>query len=396
MLQLLIDIDIKNTKYIFFVLIFFLLLFIIISDFFYNNNIIYLKHLKKYIKDCKKLTLYNRTKIYNKHPYITVCLSVFNMENYIEKNLLSILDQSFQDFEIIIINDASKDDTENIIKRIQLTEDRIKLICHSNNLGRYRSYIESILNSESEFILLMDPKDMYLNENIFQELHNYNTKKNFDIIEFTIYYQFDGRNNIFYQENNFGIHYHKFNKNIIYQPELSDILYYLPGTKEYSHIICRSIFNKLIRREIFIHIKNYIGKEYFKEYIISADDMIMNILSYQYAHNYTNIYLPGYLYIIRKEIYGDDVKDKLKKILSVNHLFYFKLFYKYLKDYNKDKNILFSEMKNLQRFILDIKDSKIIQYTMLQKNLIYQIMQEINLSKEFQLYLQNLMNYYQN
>jgi len=318
------------------------------------------------------------------------------MENYIEKNLLSILDQSFQDFEIIIINDASKDDTENIIKRIQLTEDRIKLICHSNNLGRYRSYIESILNSESVFILLMDPKDMYLNENIFQELHDYNTKKNFDIIEFSIYYQFDGRNNIFYQGNNFGTHYHKFNKNIIYQPELSDILYYLPGTKNYSNTICRSIFNKLIRREIFINIKNYIGKEYYKKYIISTDDMIMNILSYQYANNYTNIYLPGYLSIIRKEKYRDNEKDKLKKILAVNHLFYFKLFYKYLKDYNKDKNILFYEMKNLQRFILDIKDSKIIQYTLLQKNFIYQIMQEINLSKEFQLYLQNLMNYYQN
>ena len=50
------------------------------------------------------------------------------MENYIEINLLSILNQSFQKFEIIIINDFSNDNTENIIKRIQKEDYRIKLI----------------------------------------------------------------------------------------------------------------------------------------------------------------------------------------------------------------------------------------------------------------------------
>ena len=108
------------------------------------------------------------------------------MENFIEKNILSSLNKSFQHFEIIIINDATRDETENIIKRIQLSEDRIKLISHWKNLGRYRSYIEAILNSEIEFILLMESKGIYLNENLFQELIDYNKKNNFDIIEFSI------------------------------------------------------------------------------------------------------------------------------------------------------------------------------------------------------------------
>ena len=69
------------------------------------------------------------------------------MENYIEKNLLSIINQSFQDFQIIVINDKSTDETENIIKRLQLEDDRIKIISHFENLGVYRSRMESILNS---------------------------------------------------------------------------------------------------------------------------------------------------------------------------------------------------------------------------------------------------------
>ncbi len=101
------------------------------------------------------------------------------MQDYIEKNLLSIINQSFQDFEIIIINDASEDETEDIIKRIQLEDDRIKLVSHSSNLGVYRSRIESILNSNGKFVLLMDPDDMYLNENLFKELYDYNKKKKY-------------------------------------------------------------------------------------------------------------------------------------------------------------------------------------------------------------------------
>ena len=65
---------------------------------------------------------------------------------------------------------------------MQLDDDRIKLISHSQNLGVYSSRIESILNTKSKFILLMDPDDMYMNENLFQDLYNINIKQNFDII----------------------------------------------------------------------------------------------------------------------------------------------------------------------------------------------------------------------
>ena len=73
------------------------------------------------------------------------------MEKYFKKNLLSLLNQSFQDFEIIIINDKSTDETENIIKNIKLFDNRIKLIFHNKNLGGYHSRVESIFSAKSEF-----------------------------------------------------------------------------------------------------------------------------------------------------------------------------------------------------------------------------------------------------
>ena len=75
---------------------------------------------------------------------------------------------------------------------MQSTDSRIKLVNHYKNLGVYHSRIEAILNSKGEYILLMDPNDMYMNPNLFQDIYNYNLKKNLDIIEFTVFQQNDG------------------------------------------------------------------------------------------------------------------------------------------------------------------------------------------------------------
>ena len=394
-LELLIECESTQFKFILCSSFVLFIVLITILDIIYYSKIIDLKSFKKYIKDCKNLMAYNKEKIYNKYPYIAICLSAFNMEKFIEKNLFSILNQSFQDFEIIIVNDASEDETENIIKKMQLVDDRIKLISHSKNLGVYRSRIESILNSKSKFILLMDPDDMYMNENLFQDLYNINMEQNLDIIEFSVFQRYEGRNKINYPRNDNERHYHKFVKDIIYQPELSNILFYLPGTNKYSSLICRNIWNKLIRKDIFIQINNYLGKDYYHKFIISTDDMLINIISYQFANNYTNKDIPGYLYTIRKDSSSKgDGSKKLKEIRAMNYLFYFKLFYKYIQDYNKDINFLFYEMNSLNEYILELKESKMIHYKQIQINLIQQILNEKNISIYFKSYLENILMYF--
>ena len=151
----------------------FLILFIYSINYIPKNvlNRNEIKPFIRYINDCKNHKRYNREKIYNKNPYISICLPSLNMEKYIEQTLLSIINQLFQDFEIIIINDNSKDDTKKIIKNMQLEDERIKLINHNINKGVYYSRVEAILNSKGKYIILMDPDDLYLNENLFQELY---------------------------------------------------------------------------------------------------------------------------------------------------------------------------------------------------------------------------------
>ena len=387
---------IVDLKYILCIFVLFCLLSKTTFNLFDYQIFIDLTPFIKYITDCKNLIKYNRGSIINEHPYISICISAKNMQDYIEKNLLSILNQSFQNFEIIIVNDGSNDETEKIINRIQSTDKRIKLLSHLKSFGVYRSRIEAIFNSKSEYTLIMDPDDMYLNENLFLELYNYNLKFNLDIIEFSVMHQIEGSDKIFLPRTHMANHYHNFGKSIIFQPELSNILYYLPGTKKYSRTICRNIWNKMIRNQLLIKASKYIGKDFYNEYIITTDDMMLNIIVYQFTQNFSNINLPGYLYVRRNVSMSRGGGKTLIETRAKNYVFYFIIFYKYIHDYNKDINFLLYEMKNLENKLLLIKEYNITKFKGILLNLISEIQREFSLSDEFKAYLQNLSLIFEN
>ena len=385
----------ERNKYLFVLILFFIFL---LDNFFLsqmNKKYNIKKSFKKYLNDCSKSKNYNRIKIMKKCPYLSICISALNMEKYIKKNIFSIINQSFQDFEIIVVNDNSDDNTEKIIKQMQEKDYRIIIINHSQNLGVYKSRIESILKAKGEYIMLMDPDDMYLNVNLFEKLFKYNKNLNIDIIEFSVYRQFEKSNKIFFPNNHFENHYHEFKSIIIYQPELSNLLYFLPNTQKLSYIICRNIWNKMIRKEIYLKMYKYIGLDYFNEYVITGDDICMNIISYHFSNNFSNIELPGYLYNIREvSMSNGDGGIKLKRTRSINYFLYFNVFYKYIKEFNKDRNFLFYEMKYLKNFLINIKDYNITKYMKKEIDFINDIIVDNYLSEDFKKYLKDLQYYF--
>ena len=153
----------------------------------------------------------------------------------------------------------------------------------------------------------------------------------------------------------------------------------------------------MIKRELFYQMHEFIGMEYFNQFVITTDDMLMNIIIYQFARNYSNIDLPGYLYNIRKvSMSRGEGGKKLKIIRTINHVFYFKLFYKYIKHFNKDRNYLFYEMKDLNHYILYIKEYNITKYIPIEKKFIKEVIADPYSSKDFKYYLKELLTYYNN
>ena len=347
-----------------------------------------------FINDCKKQKNYNRIKIYSTNPFISVCIPVFNMEKYIEKALFSILNQSFQDFEIIIVNDNSEDNTDIILKKFSFYDKRIKIINHNINKGVYYSRMESIFNAIGKYILLMDPDDIFINENLFQALYDYNLNYNLDITEFSVVHQKDGRRNFFLSKSHHKNHFHNFSKPIIYQPELSSLLYKIPDTNIYSSTICRNIWNKLIRKEIFLDSYNYIGNDYLNDFIIRADDMILNIMINHFANNYSNIFFPGYLYNLRSiSMSRGEGGIQLRIIRTKNIIFYFQLFYKYIKQFKQNRKSIFYEIRRLAKYIYYAKDLNLIPQENNIKDLLNEIMDDYLANKYFKKYANQMLLY---
>lgn len=90
----------------------------------------------------------------NLNPEVTVIMPVFNDKNYIESAVKSILNQSFKDFEFIIINDNSTDGTKEIL--MKLSDDRLKIIHNEKNFGISKSRNIGINNAKGEYIFITD------------------------------------------------------------------------------------------------------------------------------------------------------------------------------------------------------------------------------------------------
>ena len=88
----------------------------------------------------------------------SVVISVYNKADYIENTLKSVVNQSFDDFEVIVVNDGSSDNSLEIINSIN--DDRISVIT-TENLGASMARNKGIEESNSDFIALLDGDDYW-------------------------------------------------------------------------------------------------------------------------------------------------------------------------------------------------------------------------------------------
>lgn len=382
----------KNEKISIFINVLLIIIFIYIGILSFNIKYLQFQY-REYINDCNNLKSYKRnTQINEINPFVSIGIPAYNVEKYIEKSLLSIINQSLQNIEIIIVNDNSKDKTEIILKRFQKKYKYIKTINHSKNLGVYYSRIDAVLNSKGEYFLFIDPDDLLLNPFLFEKIYNYNLRLNLDMMEFMVYHKEEEKKKIFLHDFHVFNHYHDFNQQIIYQPDLSNILFYIPNSKKYTSIICRTVWNKFIRKTIIIKSIEYTQKFFHDAYLITTDDTIINIMNFNFANNYSNIKIPGYLYNIRKNSMSRiDIENKHDIIVCYNYLLFFEFLYDYIKDFKKNLNFLFYDLKVSYSYILKFKEFNKTEYVRNSINFLNEINKK-DISLDFKKFIQDLIN----
>jgi len=108
-------------------------------------------------------------------PRISVIIPAYNRANYLTEAINSVLSQTYRNFELIVVNDGSQDNTEEILKKYV---GKIKYFYQENN-GVSSARNKGIDNSKGEFLCFLDSDDLWEKKKLEKQIDYFNTKNKF-------------------------------------------------------------------------------------------------------------------------------------------------------------------------------------------------------------------------
>lgn len=251
---------------------------------------------------------------------ISIIIPVYNSEKYLEQCIKSVLVQTYDNWEVIIIDDGSKDNTAQIYNKFAKENNKIKII-YQKNQGVSAARNKGLEMANGEYITFLDADDWY-EKDYLEKMINIIKKENADMVQCNFFYARD----------------EKFEKRKHIKPEYDirnnmeelqlDILYREYEEKLYNKSVgaIRGAWGKIFKSSILKDIR-------FNEKIDIFEDgiYILNVLQ-----NVKKVVLiDEYLYYYR--ITNDSSNIKYKPDFNQKVLIIFEEINKFILKYNKDK-----------------------------------------------------------
>lgn len=280
---------------------------------------------------------------------VTVIIPIYNVELYIEKCLKSILNQTYKNLEILIVNDGTEDKSMDIVEKYQ-NDRRIKII-EQRNMGLSAARNIGLKYATGEYIMFVDSDD-WLDLDCIEKCVNMLEKTKVDVVLFpriNEYKNLSIKRNIFCSQQLFE------NKEKVREIILRRLFGLLKEELKTPLKLedLNSAWGKLYKRE---KIKN----EFIDTKIIGSEDGIFNIEVFLNINK--AIYIDNIYYHYRKDnitsltqIYNEEKYKKFKNMYSIME--------KYIEQENLDEDyreaLLNRKVLNLFSFILNIHFSKL-------------------------------------
>lgn len=220
------------------------------------------------------------------NPEISIVIPIFNIEKFINRSILSVQNQNFKNFEIVLINDFSTDNTYNIVKELSQKDKRIKIINNIIKRGTLYSRCIGTLISKGNYIFPLDSDDLYLTNDTFSSTYNEAKKINPDLIIFQgISVQ---KINDFFKLKKIKSFRDFEESKFLSQPDIARNSYGLCSLQAYC-----------IKSSFYKNVINLYGKKNWAEYITYREDCIINFIIHQFAKSCFLFFKFGYLHIFR-------------------------------------------------------------------------------------------------
>ena len=179
-----------------------------------------------------------------KKDLISIIIPVYKVEKYLEKCLQSVIHQTYQNLQIIIIDDGSPDNCGKICDQYAKLDSRIEVI-HKENQGLSAARNLGISKAKGKYIGFVDSDD-WISEHMYEHMHQIITEKKADVCICNFYNVIENENKI--KNANKGIQ--EYNKLQILKEVLLD-----KKIQSYA-------WNKLYKRELFNEVQYPVGKKY--------------------------------------------------------------------------------------------------------------------------------------
>lgn len=268
---------------------------------------------------------------------ISVIVPVYNSEKYIAKSIESVLSQTFDNFEIILIDDGSTDKSGEICDLYAQKDSRVRVI-HKENGGGSLARKIGIDEAKGKYIMFMDSDDFFT-QDAFEQAHKAIIEQGVDILQFS-YYKVEKVEDATV-----------FGSGEIKHFDSTDALLQIM-TKKSPNLFNNLLWCKIYKAEI-------VKKPKYNTTIKTNNDVPVIARVFYYAKKVATLDLPLYYYIQRNDDKNQSITDALKKSREkfiVSHLRSFSDVSAFFKE--NDKEMYKASLKNLIAFALSAVKEK--------------------------------------
>lgn len=125
-------------------------------------------------------------------PKVSVIVPIYNVEKYLEKCINSLLSQTLEDIQIILVNDGSKDNSGNIAKEYEKNNKNRIIYVEKENGGLSDARNYGLKYATGDFIAFLDSDD-YIEKNAYEKMYNKAIEENADYVECDFIWEFPNK-----------------------------------------------------------------------------------------------------------------------------------------------------------------------------------------------------------
>lgn len=101
---------------------------------------------------------------------VSVIMPNYNCEKFLEETINSVINQTYKNWELLIVDDCSTDGSVEVIKKLQTTDDRIKLYINEKNSGAAASRNKALREATGKWIAFLDSDDLWLEDKLEKQI----------------------------------------------------------------------------------------------------------------------------------------------------------------------------------------------------------------------------------